>query len=34
MKNAIINANHKRHEYSAQKEEEEQFKRLGIDSGA
>lgn len=33
MKNAIINANHKRHEYSAQKEEEEQFKRLGIGSG-
>jgi hypothetical protein len=30
MKNAIIKANQKRHEYSAQKEEEEQFKRLGI----
>ncbi|MDR0760841.1 MAG: hypothetical protein LBF74_12180 [Treponema sp.] len=34
MKNAITNANHKRYEYSAQKEEEEQFKRLGIGSGA
>jgi hypothetical protein len=33
MKNAIIRANHKRYEYSAQKEEEEQFKRLGIGSG-
>jgi hypothetical protein len=33
MKNAIINANHKRYDYSAQKEEEEQFKRLGIGSG-
>jgi hypothetical protein len=32
MKNAIIKANHKRYEYSAQKEEEEQFKRLGISS--
>jgi hypothetical protein len=32
MKNAIINANHKRYDYSAQKEEEEQFKRLGITS--
>ncbi|MDR2363324.1 MAG: hypothetical protein LBD65_02790 [Spirochaetaceae bacterium] len=30
MKNAIIKANQRRHEYSAQKEEEEQFKRLGI----
>jgi hypothetical protein len=33
MKNAIINANRKRYDYSAQKEEEEQFKRLGIGSG-
>jgi hypothetical protein len=32
MKNAFIRANHKRYEYSAQKEEEEQFKRLGISS--
>jgi hypothetical protein len=31
IKNAIVNANQKRYEYSAQKEEEEQFKRLGID---
>jgi hypothetical protein len=30
IKNAIIRANAKRHEYSAQKEEEEQLKRLGI----
>jgi hypothetical protein len=30
MKNAIIKANQRRHEYSARKEEEEQFKRLGI----
>jgi hypothetical protein len=30
MKNALIKANQKRHEYSAQKEEEEQLKRLGI----
>jgi hypothetical protein len=30
MKNAIIKANQKRHEYSAQKEEEEQLKRLGL----
>jgi hypothetical protein len=30
MKNAIIKANQKRHEYSAQKEEEEQLKRLGV----
>jgi hypothetical protein len=29
IKNAIIKANRKRHEYSAQKEEEEQLKRLG-----
>jgi proteasome assembly chaperone (PAC2) family protein len=33
MKNAIISANHKRYDYSARKEEEEQFKRLGIGSG-
>jgi hypothetical protein len=32
MKNAIVRANQKRYEYSAQKEEEEQFKRLGINS--
>jgi hypothetical protein len=32
IKNAIINANNKRHDYSAQKEEAEQFKRLGIGS--
>jgi hypothetical protein len=30
IKNAIIRANSKRHEYSAQKEEEEQLKRLGV----
>ncbi|MDR0452453.1 MAG: hypothetical protein LBH15_05370, partial [Treponema sp.] len=30
MKNALIKANQKRYEYNAQKEEEEQFKRLGI----
>jgi hypothetical protein len=30
MKNAIIRANQKRHEYSAQLEEEEQLKRLGV----
>ncbi|MDR3171279.1 MAG: hypothetical protein LBU17_06565 [Treponema sp.] len=30
MKNAFLRANQKRHDYSAQKEEEEQFKRLGI----
>jgi hypothetical protein len=34
MKNAIIRANAKRHEYSAQKEEEEQLKRLGVSPGA
>jgi hypothetical protein len=33
MKNAIVKANQKKYEYSAQKEEEEQFKRLGIGSG-
>ena len=30
IKNAIVRANSKRHEYSAQKEEEEQLKRLGV----
>lgn len=30
MKNAIVKANQKRYEYNAQKEEEEQLKRLGI----
>jgi hypothetical protein len=34
MKNAIVRANQKRHEYSAQKEEEEQLKRLGVTPGA
>jgi hypothetical protein len=33
IKNAIVKANQKRHEFSAQKEEEEQLKRLGINSG-
>jgi hypothetical protein len=32
LKNAILRANSKRHEYSAQKEEEEQLKRLGVSS--
>ncbi|MDR0474465.1 MAG: hypothetical protein LBH43_12430 [Treponema sp.] len=32
IKNAAIRANAKRHEYSAQKEEEEQLKRLGVGS--
>jgi hypothetical protein len=32
IKNAFIKANQKRYEYSDQKEEEEQFKRLGINS--
>jgi hypothetical protein len=32
VKNNIVRANQKRHEYSAQKEEEEQLKRLGITS--
>jgi hypothetical protein len=31
IKNAIIRANQKRHEFTAQKEEEEQLRRLGID---
>jgi hypothetical protein len=30
MKNAIVRANQRRHEYSAQKEEEEQLKKLGV----
>ncbi|MDR2052423.1 MAG: hypothetical protein LBP80_03335 [Treponema sp.] len=30
MKNALIKANQKRYEYNAQKEEEKQFKKLGI----
>jgi hypothetical protein len=30
MKNALIKANQKRYEYNAQKEEQEQFKKLGI----
>jgi hypothetical protein len=34
MKNAIIRANHFRHEYNAHKEEEEQMRRLGIAPGA
>jgi hypothetical protein len=34
IKNAIIRANSKRHEYSAQKEEEDQLKRLGVNPGA
>jgi hypothetical protein len=33
IKNAIIRSNQLRHEYSAQEEEEEQMRRLGIDSG-
>jgi hypothetical protein len=33
IKNAIIKANQKRHEYSAQLEEAEQLKRLGIKTG-
>jgi hypothetical protein len=31
IKNSIVNANQKRYEYSAQKEEAEQLKRLGVD---
>jgi hypothetical protein len=34
IKNAIIRANAKRHEYNAQKEEEEQLKRLGVNPTA
>ena len=30
MKNAIVRANQRRHEFSAQKEEEEQMRKLGI----
>jgi hypothetical protein len=33
VKNAIVRANQLRHEYSAQKEEEEQMRRLGISPG-
>ena len=33
IKNAIVRANAKRYEYSAQKEEEEQLKRLGVKPG-
>jgi hypothetical protein len=33
IKNAILRANQKRHEFTAQKEEEEQLKRLGINLG-
>ncbi|MDR1240166.1 MAG: hypothetical protein LBK27_08625 [Treponema sp.] len=33
IKNAIVRANQLRHEYSAQKEEEEQMRRLGISQG-
>lgn len=31
IKNAMVRANQKRHDYNAQKEETEQFKKLGID---
>ncbi|MDR0312771.1 MAG: hypothetical protein LBI14_04170 [Treponema sp.] len=34
IKNAILRANSRRHEYSAQKEEEEQLKRLGVNPSA
>ncbi|MDR1178576.1 MAG: hypothetical protein LBK64_07095 [Spirochaetaceae bacterium] len=34
IKNAIVNANQKRYEYSAQKEETEQLKKLGVDGYA
>jgi hypothetical protein len=34
LKNAIVKANQRRHEYSAQKEEEEQMKKLGIVTGS
>ncbi|MDR3167410.1 MAG: hypothetical protein LBT93_05655 [Treponema sp.] len=34
IKNAIVRANQKRYEFTAQKEEEEQLKRLGINLGA
>ena len=30
VKNALVKANAKRHEYNAQKEEEEQLRRLGV----
>jgi hypothetical protein len=34
MKNAIVKANQRRHEFSAQKEEEEQMKKLGVATGS
>ena len=34
LKNSIVRANQLRHEYSAQKEEEEQLRRLGLNPGA
>jgi hypothetical protein len=34
IKNAIIRANARRHEYNAQKEEEEQLRRLGVNPGS
>ena len=34
IKNAIVRANSKRHEYTAQKEEDEQLRRLGVSSQA
>jgi hypothetical protein len=34
IKNSIVRANQLKHEYSAQKEEEEQFRRLGVAPGA
>jgi hypothetical protein len=34
IKNAIIRANSRRHEYNAQKEEEEQLRRLGVNPGS
>jgi DNA-binding transcriptional regulator/RsmH inhibitor MraZ len=33
LKNSIVRSNQLRHEYSAQKEEEEQMKRLGVSPG-
>jgi hypothetical protein len=33
VKNCTIRANSLRHDYSAQKEEEEQLKRLGVNAG-
>ena len=34
VKNVVVRANSKRHEYNAQKEEEEQLKKLGVKPGA